>query len=222
MNEANMQALRVFLFISSMLLAVLPVHALDDPKVARTKYDELATKVISGDLNIDWQALRLDARVGEVYGEYDPYDATKRTQASFEKGSYEEALKIARETENHNIADIYAHVAAWSCLKQLGRQHEADKEWAILHALVQSILKSGDGKSAKTAWFAVGIREEFVFMDEVLQVQSKQQRSVKIDGRYYDMVLVTDQSGKDSVLWFVTDTDIELNGRAGDTGRHIY
>ncbi len=216
-----MQAIRAFLFISSMLLVALPVFALDDPKVARAKYDELAAKVNGGDLNIDWQALRLDARVGEVYGDYDPYDATKRTQASFEKGNYEEALKIAQETEKHNIADIEAHLAAWSCLKQLGRQQEADKEWNILHALVQSILKSGNGKSAKTAWFAVGIREEFVFM-EVLQVRSKQQRSMKIDGRYYDMVLVTDQSGKDSVLWFDTDTDIELNGRAGDSGRHIY
>ncbi|MFZ1084274.1 MAG: DUF4919 domain-containing protein [Terracidiphilus sp.] len=216
-----MQAVGVFLFISSMLFAALPINALDDPKVAHAKYDELAAKVNSGDLNIDWQALRLDARVGEVYGEYDPYDAAKRTQASFEKGNYEEALKIARETEKHNIADIDAHLAARSCLKQLGSKDEADKEWNILHALVQSILKSGDGKSAKTAWFAVGIREEFVFM-QILQVRSKQQRSVKIDGRYYDMVLIKDQSGKDSVLWFDTDTDIELNGRAGDEGHHIY
>jgi hypothetical protein len=205
-----------------MLLAALPAYALDDPKVARAKYDELAAKVLSGDLNIDWQALRLDARVGEVYGEYDPYDAAKRTQAAFEKGNYEEALKIALETEKHNVADIEAHVAAWSSLKQLGRKREADKEWSIFQALVQSILKSGDGKSAKTAWFAVGIREEFVFMEMPLQVQYKQQRSVKQDGHYYDMVLVTDKSGKDAVLWFNTDTDIELNGRAGDEGHHIY
>jgi tetratricopeptide (TPR) repeat protein len=222
MKEANMQAVKVFLFISSMLLAALPVYALDDPKVAHAKYDELATKVNSGELNIDWQSLRLAARVGEVYGEYDPYDAAKRAHASFDTGDYEEAFKIARETEQHNIADIEAHVVAWSCLNKLGRQREADKEWSILHALVQSILTSGKGKSAKTAWFAVGIREEVVFLREVLQVQIKQQRSVKQDGHYYDMVLVTNQSGKDTVLWFNTDTDIELNGRAGDEGHHIY
>jgi tetratricopeptide (TPR) repeat protein len=164
----------------------------------------------------------LDARVGEVYGEYDPYDAAKRTQASFEKGDYEEALKIARETEQHNIADGDANVAAWSCLNKLGRQREADKEWSILQALLQSILKSGNGKSAKTAWFAVGIREEYLVMEVVLQVQFKQQRSVKQDGHYYDMVLVTDRSGKDAVLWFNTDTDIALGIRAGDEGHHIY
>lgn len=216
-----MQTVRLLLFFSSIFLAVTPVYSLDDAKVARAKYDELSAKVMSGDLNIDLQALRLDARVGEVYGEYDPYDATKRAQASFEKGSYEEALKIARETERHNIADVDAHFAAWSCLKQLERKSEADSEWSILHALVQSILKSGDGKSAKTAWFAVGIREEY-FVMELMQLKFKEQRSVKQDGHYYDMVLVTGQSGKDSVLWFNTDTDIELTGRAGDERHHIY
>jgi hypothetical protein len=131
-------------------------------------------------------------------------------------------LRIAQETERHNVADGDAHVAAWSCLKNLGRQREADKEWSILQALLQSILKSGDGKSAKTAWLAVGIREEYLVMEAVLQVQIKEQRSVKQDGHYYDMVLVTDQSGKDAVLWFNIDTDIELGIRAGDEGHHIY
>jgi hypothetical protein len=219
--EANMQAIKLFLLFSSMFFAALPVSALDDPKVARAKYDELAAKVNSGDLNIDWQALRLAARVGEVYGDYDPYDATKRAQDASDKGDCKGALKIALETESHNIADVDAHLVAWSCLKQLGRQAEADKEWTILHALVQSILKSGDGKSAKTAWFAVGIREEFFIMS-VLQVQFKQQHSLKQEDHYYDVVLVTDPSGKDKVLWFNTDTDIELGGRAGDEKHHIY
>src|SRR5271169_3042696 len=122
-----MQAIRVFLLLTSMLPVALPLYALDDPKVAHAKYDELAAKVNRGDLNIDWQALRLAARVGEVYGDYDPYDAAKRAQASFEKGDFEGALRIAQETERHNVADGDADVAAWSCLKTLGRQREADK-----------------------------------------------------------------------------------------------
>lgn len=217
-----MRAARVLLFLGFLISAALPVCALDDAKTARAKYDELAAKVNRGDLNIDWQALRLAARVGEVYGDYDPYDATRRTQAAFDKGDCEQTLRIALETEHHNLADLDARAAAWSCLKRLGKDDEAEKEWNILQALVQSILKSGDGKSAKTAWFAVGIREEFFVMGGTLQVQFKQQHSVKQDGHYYDMVLVTDQSGKDTVLWFNTDTDIELMGRAGDEKHHIY
>lgn len=66
-----------------MLFVAMAVHALDDPKVARARYDELAAKVNSGDLNVDWQALRLDARVGEVYGDYDRYKASADALAAF-------------------------------------------------------------------------------------------------------------------------------------------
>lgn len=217
-----MQAARAFLFFASLLLAASDVYALDDPKVAHAKYEELAAKVNAGDLNIDWQALRLAARVGEVYGDYSPFDAAKRAQAAFEKGDLEGALKIARETERHNVADGDARVAAWSCLKNLGRQSEADREWSIFQALLQSILKSGDGKSAKTAWFAVSIREEYLVMEAALQVQLKDHRTLQQDGHYFDVVLVTDQAGGDKVLWFNTDTDIELSQRASDRGHPIY
>lgn len=216
-----MQFVRPFLLFSLALIAGLRLHALDDPKLAHAKYDELAAKVNGGDLNIDWQALRIAARVGEVYGDYDPYDAAKRAQGTFEKGDYEGTLRIARETLRHNVADGEAHVAAWSCLKQLGRQSEADKEWSILQALVQSILKSGDGKTAKTAWFVVGLREEFFTLGAALQVQSKEQHSVKQDGHYYSRIVVTDSSRKNSVVWFNIDTDIEMAARAGE-GHHIY
>lgn len=211
---------RILLFLSWLMIAGLPLSALDDPKVAHAKYDELAAKVNGGDLNVDWKALRLAARVGEVYGDYDPYDAAKRAQASFDKGDYEGTLRIARETIRHNVADGVAHIAAWSCLKQLGRKPEADQEWNILQALLQSILKSGDGKNAKTAWFVVGLREEF-FTLGALQAQSKEEHSVKQDGHYYSRIVVTDDSGKDAVVWFNIDTDIEMSSRAAE-GRHIY
>ena len=215
-----MRAVRMLLFVSSMLFAGLPVYALDDPKVAHAKYDELAAKVNSGDLKVDWRALRLAARVGEVFGDCDPWEANTRAKASYDKGDFEEALKTAREIEQHSVADGQAHLTAMNSLIVLGRQPEADKELRILQALLESITKSGNGKSTKTAWFAVGIQEEFVYM-YALHLQFKEQHSLKQDGHWYDAVAVTDKSGKDTILWFNTDTDIELLNRAGTEGHHI-
>jgi hypothetical protein len=219
-----MQGVRVFLLISSLVFVGLSVDArgqLDDPKVAHAKYDELAAKVNSGDLKVDWRALRLAARVGEVFGDYDPMEANKRAKASYDKGDFEGALKTAREIEQHSVADGQAHLTAMNSLIVLRRQPEADKELHLLQALLESITKSGSGKSAKTAWFAVGIQEEYLYM-YALHLQFKGQHSEKQDDHYYDAVSVTDQSGKDTVLWFNTDTDIELSIRAGDEGHHIY
>jgi len=210
----------MLLFVSSMLFAGLPVYALDDPKVAHAKYDELAAKVNSGDLKVDWRALRLAARVGEVFGDYDPWEANTRAKASYDKGDFEEALKTAREIEQHSVADGQAHLTAMNSLIVLGRQPEADKELRILQALLESITKSGNGKNAKTAWFVVGIQEELVYIYG-LHVQFKEQHSLKQDGHWYDAVAVTDKSGKDTISWFNTDTDIELLNRAGTEGHHI-
>jgi len=206
----------------SKLIVPKDVPRLADATTARAKYDDLAAKVKAGDLNVDWKALRLNARVGEVYGDYDPYDAAKRSGEAYQKGDYEGALKVAQDTLAHNIADGDAHLAAFSCLQQLGKGSEAEEERKILLAIFDSIMKSGDGKSPQTAWFAVGIREEYLVMQFVLEVQFKQQHSWKQDGHFYDVVQVTDKDGKDQVLWFNTDTDIALLQRAGDTKRHIY
>jgi hypothetical protein len=218
-----MQGVRTIVFAFSTLFIALAVYAqdqLDDPKVAHAKYDELAAKVDSGDLKVDWRALRLAARVGEVFGDYDPIDANKRAKAAFDKGDFDGALKIAREIEQHSIADGQAHVTAMNSLIVLGRKAEADKEQSTLRALLESITKSGDGKSPRTAWFAVGIQEEFIYM-YALQVQYKEQHSMKQDGHWYDAVLVVDKAGKEKVLWFNTDTDITLLGRAGTAGHPI-
>jgi hypothetical protein len=219
-----MPAVRIFLFAFLMLLGGLPVYAqdqLDDPKVAHAKYDQLAAKVNSGGLKVDWRALRLAARVGEVAGDYDLFAANARAKASYDKGDFEGALKTAREIEQHSVADGQAHLTAMNSLIVLGRQPEADKELHLLQALLESITRSGNGKSAETAWFAVGIQEEYLYM-YALHLEFKGQHSVKQDGHYYDVVSVTDQSGKNSVLWFNTDTDIALIGRAGDAGNHIH
>jgi hypothetical protein len=216
-----MRAAKVFLFFCAILFTTLTAFSLDDPKTARAKYDELAAKVKGGDLNIDWKSLRLSARAGEVYGNYDPDDAAKRAQAAFAKGDFEGALKISQETERHNIADGNAHAVAFISLKQLGRDSEAANEWSILQALLQSILKSGDGKSSKKAWFVVAPREEDLLL-KAIHVQFKERNSRKLDGHYYDAVLITDQFGDDILTWFNADVDAELQERAKAEGHPIY
>ena len=48
------------------LTSVAFALASDDRPAARAKYEELAAKVRAGDLEIDWQALRVAAAIGEV------------------------------------------------------------------------------------------------------------------------------------------------------------
>jgi hypothetical protein len=212
---------KVFWFVSSMLLVGLPGYAqahLDDPKVAHAKYEELAAKVRGGDTTVDWQALRLAAEVGYVSGNYDVQDANQRGIKAFNDGKFADSLKIANEILEHNIADGDGHFLAMISLKHLGRQPDADKENAMLVAFFQSIVKSGDGKSAKTAWFTVNVHEEYLVIRLLLGLKLKSQSLSHLDGHSYDVMTVADDSGKESTLWFNTDTDIEIFNNALKTG----
>jgi tetratricopeptide (TPR) repeat protein len=181
--------------------------AADDQQAARAKYSELAAKVRAGDLVIDWQALRVAAVIGVVGNPSEEFQAVKDGYAALSQGKFEDALKLAREVEDQNIADADAHYVAWRSLVELGRQDEAEKERRLLVALMDSIMKTGDGKSADTAWFAATIREEYLVMQMMLNVQFQSQHSQRIGDHYYDVVAVKDQSGKEMILWFNTDTD---------------
>ena len=194
--------------------------AVDDRQAARAKYSELAAKVRAGDLGIDWKALRVAAAIGEVGEPTEGLLAGEKAYAALNKGEFADALKIGREIEDHNIADVDAHYLAWRSLVGLGRENEAEKERVLLAALLQSNTDSGDGKSVKTAWFATTIREVYLYMGAVLNVQSQEHRTWKQDDHYYDVIAVKDKDGKQMVLWFNCDTEMQRQVAAGERATH--
>jgi hypothetical protein len=162
----------------SVLCFGFSAHALDDPKVARAKYEELAAKVRSGDMTVNWQALRLAAEVGGGEGDYDLQDANNRGIKAFNEGDFTGSLEIANEMLKHNIASGDAHFLAMISLKHLGRQADSDKEHAMLDAIFASIMDSGDGKTAKTAWFTVNVHEEYLHRNHGQSDQGKRQEKI--------------------------------------------
>lgn len=77
----------------------------------------------------------------------------------------------------------------------------------FLYALVDSILKNGDGKTPETAFQIIDIKEEYFLMRSVLRVQMRQKRpTLQKNGHVYDVFEITDpQSGAESVLYFNVD-----------------
>lgn len=189
---------------------------LDSAKVAQAKYDALKAKVQSGDINIDWREIRLDAVVADVDGEFDWHQANTAGVASFNAGDYGGALHKGQEIIQHNIANGDGHFLAMVSLKHLEKQEEAAKEKLIVDQIVQSILSSGDGKTADTAWFTVSTSEEY-FVIRILGLKPKSQALVKNGPHSLDKMTVIGEDGKETTLWFNTDTDIELTRRAGES-----
>jgi hypothetical protein len=101
---------------------------LDSAKIAQAKYDALKAKVESGDLNIDWRDLRIDAVVAGVNREFDWRKANSEGVAAFNAGDYQRGLLKAQEMIQHNIANGDGHFLAMVAWKHLGKQEEAARE----------------------------------------------------------------------------------------------
>ena len=194
---------------------VSPAFGLDSAKVAQAKYDALKAKVQSGDINIDWRDLRLDAVVADVGGDFDWHQANTEGVAAFNTGDYAKALLKAQEIIQHNLANGDGYFLAMVSLKHLEKPEEAAKEKLILDKILQSIQSSGDGKTADTAYFTVSASEEY-FVARLLGLKPKSQSPVKNGAHSFDEMTVVDKDGKESTLWFNTDTDTELTRRVGE------
>ena len=186
------------------------VGQLDEPAVAKQKYETYKTRVMGGDLTVDWRAFRLAAMVGGVDGGFDWQPVRNQVLKDADAGNDDTALAEANEIIAHNMANPEGHVLAMIMLRKMGKDDAADREHAVVDAIVKSIMDSGDGKSAQTAWFTVDPSEEYFVINVVLGAQPKEQALVQQDGHAFDKMTVVDEKGVEQVLWFNTDTDMQI------------
>jgi hypothetical protein len=190
-------------------LAGVAAGQIDEPAVAKQKYETYKTRVMAGDLSVDWRAFRLAAMVGGS-GEFDWHPVRNQVLKDADAGKEDSALAGANQIIAHNMANPEGHILAMLVLRKMGKDEAADKERALVDAIVKSILDSGDGKSAKTAWFTVDPSEEYFVINVVLGMQPKGQALVQQDGHAFDKMTVVDDKGTEHELWFNTDTDMQI------------
>jgi hypothetical protein len=210
-----MEGLRLGTSLLCCVISVSVVWAqLDDRDVATKKYEAYKTRVMNGDLSIDWRDFRIAGALGEVSTGFDSQPVHNQLVVDLDAGRYEKALAEAQIVIDRNMANGEGHLMALTVLQKMGRNEEAKKQEAILNAIGKSIMESGDGASAETAWFTVAPSETVFFMTEALGAQIEGQELVHVNGHAYDKLTVLDRQRKRQVVWFNTDTNELLKERA--------
>jgi Domain of unknown function (DUF4919) len=211
----RMPFLRVIVVLSICGVMATAVGAqLDNREAARLKYEGYKARVTSGELAVDWRAFRLAAAVGDVSEGFDWKPVHDRVVDDLGAGRYEQALKESQTVIDRNMANGEGHLLTMTTLQKMGKNEEAKKEQAILDAIGKSIMESGDGNSAATAWFTVAPSETYFFLTEALGAQIEGHELVQEHGHAYDKMTVLDRQGKRRIAWFNTDTNEELRDRA--------
>ncbi len=132
-------------------------------KVTAAEYDQLLSKLKSGDMSIDFARLRLAFTESKNYSPYSGSDLRGKMETSFDEKNYKDCLKAANEMLDKNFVDLHGHFYAMLSNRDLGNEKESAKHRGILEKLLDAI-RQNDGLSAKTAMISIGIAEQYFVM----------------------------------------------------------
>ncbi len=170
-------------------------------KYTATDYEDLLAKLKSGDAKIDYLALRLAFTETKQFAPYDGTEIRKEMNDALDKKDYKSALEAAEKRLLTNYTDVDAHFTAFVANRELDKSNDADFHRKITLGLVDSITAGADGKSAKTAFFVISIREEY-FMIAYKGFQKKSQELLRENGHIYDILTCTDPKTDTTVNFY--------------------
>jgi tetratricopeptide (TPR) repeat protein len=139
----------------------------------------------------EYLKLRLDYSKSPEYNPYniEVHDIMEECYKLMDEGKSKEAIekaKIGLQKDKYNIQLLIVLASAY---RKVGDIENADKYRKLWVGLMNSILTSGDGKSAKSAFAVISVDEEYAAL-EVLQLIRISQRYVVIDGANFDILEV--------------------------------
>ena len=197
-----------------MVANLAPAQTKDAPTATspqpKEEYEALLARVQQGDMTVDFRAFRLAAAL--VAGPHgSTIEATERVAFKnlLASGDYQSALNSAEKALDRNYASIVAHFDAMVACQKLNKAAEAALHEKLMNALLESVGRSGDGKSPETAWFVVTTQEEYIFLERVVGVMPKSQSLENNNGHFYDRLEAVDRRTNESrSVWFNIDTEM--------------
>lgn len=194
-----MKRARVFLVVS--LLAGAAFGAATDPAVQK-EYEALAAKVQQGEGGVDFAKLRGLAAQLELV---EAFSSHSELNQAVEKGDFQRVRSLAEKMLAENVLDVYAHRIARRACDKLGDAPCAERHKRAFEGIVDSILKSGDGKSFQTAYTVITVDEEYA-VAAALGKRVGEQSLIHSEGHSYDVLKVADlETEAWSTLYFNID-----------------
>jgi Domain of unknown function (DUF4919) len=179
-------------------------HAAQNGNAKQKEFDDLIARVKRSDESVDFQQLRVLATQLETYSAYGSSDSSKLFTA-LNSGDFKEALKIADKVLSDNYLDVDAHFVAMIAADKLGESSRAAHHKYVAKGILDSIFKSGDGKTAATAFKVIAVSEEYALV-RVLGLQVQGQSLQHAEGHSYDILKTVDpQTKSERSIYFNID-----------------
>lgn len=182
-------------------------NAKDGPNFARD-YKKALNQIKSGDLKVDFKALRLDCAASRASCEADK-ESKRKINSLLDEKKYIEALKKINRALQKAYVDMDLHYFAYVANRELKRKELAEFHQAIYTGLVSSIRDHRFGRTKKDAFVVISAREEEEFL-EFNRLQALQRRVINEDNHFYDETICIDMDTRQNLTIYF-NLDIPLN-----------
>lgn len=192
---------RFYIAILVFCFTTLACFGQDAPKPP-SEYGALLAKVKAGDLSIDFQKLRFSYMDSpERKQARDSSDQEKQMWKALNTEDYKDAIKNADAVIEGKFVDLNAQFVEFRAYTGLHDSDKAEYHRAVFKGLLDSIMHSGDGKTAKTAYVVIATDEEYVLLN-VMGLRPGSQALVNDSGHNYDRLDATNPKTSEKVTLF--------------------
>jgi len=189
--------------LAGMLLALAAAPALA-AQASTPKYEAMVQRLRAGNLDVDFEALRMAYTRSDYYAATDDTDLAELRGQMFQAlaaGNAGEAGERAQRILDLVYVDIDAHLISAIAYRRANDDVKAEFHRAVAMGLLQSIRDSGSGGSIDSAFVVISTDEEFALLrSQGLKPMSRSM--VRGDGRAFDVVDVSDDAGHKGRLYF--------------------
>jgi hypothetical protein len=179
-------------------------HGKDNP-AATASYEKALQQLKSGDLKIDFKALRINCAASKHECQADS-DDIKLMSSLLNDKKFDQALKKVNNILEKVFVDAELHYIAFIVNSESGNKEKAEFHKAVIRGLLDSIQENKHGQSEEDAFVVINVHEEYTFL-RFSHMQVKKQSLSQKDGHTYDILVCQEMSdkGREVTAYFNVD-----------------
>lgn len=187
----------MFLLVGSGYTQQTPGSSQDKPSV----YMELVAKIREGDDSVNFGEVRRAYVAWINSGAKKESPNRDEMVKAFEAKNFAKGVQLGEKVVDLEMINAGLLGAMADAYRSLGDGKKAEFFERLMHKARHGLFLSGDGKTAKTAYFVMSIPEEYRVMRELGYTVSMQSL-MHIDGQAYDVLSGMDDKGKAVEVYF--------------------
>jgi Domain of unknown function (DUF4919) len=175
------------------------------------KYSEYVKQLESGKTEIDYVDFRNSFLESKQFGKKSTnYDnLKKKVYSEIKNKGYKEVIRFTKEMLSIDYTSMFAHKYLQQTYKILGDTINRNKYHDIEFGLLNSITKSGDGKTCETGWHVTQIEEEYFILNII--GAGLQSQSISSGGKNTcDKMVVKTEEGESKTYFFEANKVFEM------------